>query len=86
MKTDNHLDFCLDQTAKSPLHYPDSAFIVRSGKVIGQGYNDYRTGFNGGALKTGLLPLHFPAVQLLQGSRESISSGLRLIWRPLSSL
>jgi hypothetical protein len=57
MRTDNYLNLCLDQAAKSPLHYRHGAIIVRGGKVIGQGYNDYRTGFDGGALKTGLLPL-----------------------------
>jgi len=57
MRTDNYLNLCLDQAAKSPLRYRHGAIIVRGGKVIGQGYNDYRTGFDGGALKTGLLPL-----------------------------
>lgn len=53
MKTDNYLALCLEQAANSPLHYHHGSIIVRGGKVIGQGYNDYRTGFNGGALKTG---------------------------------
>jgi deoxycytidylate deaminase len=53
MKTDNYLTLCLEQAAKSPLHYRHGCIIVRGGKVIGQGYNDYRPGFNGGALKTG---------------------------------
>tara|TARA_R110002003_G_scaffold44_19_gene3426 strand:- start:5213 stop:5689 length:477 start_codon:yes stop_codon:yes gene_type:complete len=57
MKTDNYLSLCLEQAAKSPLRYRHGAIIVRGGKVIGQGYNDYRAGFNGGALKTGRLPL-----------------------------
>jgi deoxycytidylate deaminase len=57
MKTDNYLNLCLDQAAKSPLRYRHGAIIVRGGKVIGQGYNEYRTGFNGGALKTGSMPL-----------------------------
>lgn len=30
---------------------------MHGGKVIGQGYNDYRSGFSGGALKTDRLPL-----------------------------
>ncbi|KAI4693356.1 uncharacterized protein J4E88_001727 [Alternaria novae-zelandiae] len=57
MKTDNYLNLCLEQAAKSPLRYRHGAIIVRGGKVIGQGYNDHRSGFDGGALKTGRLPL-----------------------------
>jgi deoxycytidylate deaminase len=57
MRTDNYLNLCLVQAAKSPLRYRHGAIIVRGGKIIGQGYNDYRTGFDGGALKTGSLPL-----------------------------
>jgi len=53
MKTDNYLTLCLEQASKSPLHYRHGCIIVRGGKVIGQGFNDYRPGFNGGALKTG---------------------------------
>jgi len=57
MKTDNYLNLCLEQAAKSPLRYRHGAIVVRGGKVIGQGYNDARNGFDGGALKTGRLPL-----------------------------
>jgi deoxycytidylate deaminase len=57
MKTDNYLALCLEQAVKSPLRYRHGSIIVRGGKVIGQGYNDYRPGFDGGALKTGRLPL-----------------------------
>ncbi|CAK3823411.1 hypothetical protein DOTSEDRAFT_55053 [Lecanosticta acicola] len=53
MKTDNYLSLCLEQAARSPLHYRHGAIIVRGGKVIGHGFNDYRPGFNGGALKHG---------------------------------
>ncbi|USW55189.1 Putative cytidine deaminase [Septoria linicola] len=53
MKTDNYLSLCLEQAAKSPLHYRHGAIVVRGGKVIGHGHNDYRSGFNGGALKNG---------------------------------
>ncbi|OQO01430.1 hypothetical protein B0A48_12985 [Cryoendolithus antarcticus] len=53
MKTDNYLTSSLEQAAKSPLHYRHGCVIVRGGKVIGQGYNDYRSGFDGGALKHG---------------------------------
>ncbi|KAF1828416.1 hypothetical protein BDW02DRAFT_240380 [Decorospora gaudefroyi] len=57
MKTDNYLNLCLEQATNSPLRYRHGAIVVRGGKVIGQGYNDYRSGFDGGALKTGHLPL-----------------------------
>ena len=33
----------------SPLHYRHGCVIVRGGKVIGQGYNDHRPHFDGGA-------------------------------------
>lgn len=57
MKTDNYLNLCLVEAAKSPLRYRHGAIIVRGGKVIGRGHNDHRAGFDGGALKTGRLPL-----------------------------
>ena len=53
MKTDNYLTLCLEQATKSPLHYRHGCIVVRGGKVIGQGHNDYRPGFDGGALKHG---------------------------------
>ncbi|KAK0935333.1 hypothetical protein LTR29_013125 [Friedmanniomyces endolithicus] len=53
MKTDNYLTLCLEQAAKSSLHYRHGCIVVRGGKVIGQGYNDYRPGYEGGALKHG---------------------------------
>jgi deoxycytidylate deaminase len=56
MKTDNYLTLCLEQAANSPLRYRHGCIIVRGGKVIGQGFNDVRAGFDGGALKTGRLP------------------------------
>ncbi|KAF2687498.1 hypothetical protein K458DRAFT_296434 [Lentithecium fluviatile CBS 122367] len=56
MKTDNYLTLCLEQAANSPLRYRHGCIIVRGGKVIGQGFNDHRAGFDGGALKTGRLP------------------------------
>ena len=55
MKTDNYLSLCLDQAANPPLRYRHRCIIVRGGKVIGQGFNDYRAGYNGAALKTGRL-------------------------------
>ena len=49
------MSLCLEEAAKSPLHYRHGAIIVNGGKVIGKGYNHYRPGFDGGALKTGQL-------------------------------
>lgn len=57
MKADNYPTLCIEQAAKSPLRYLHGSIIVRGGKVIGQGYNDYRAGFSGGVLKTGRLPV-----------------------------
>jgi deoxycytidylate deaminase len=57
MKTDIYLNLCLEQAANSPIHYRHGAIIVRGGKVIGQGFNDHRSGFDGGTPKTGRLPL-----------------------------
>ena len=54
-RIDSYLTLCLHEAAKSPLHYRHGCIIVRGGKVIGQGYNDYRRGFDGGSLKTGRL-------------------------------
>ncbi|KAF9739945.1 hypothetical protein PMIN01_02580 [Paraphaeosphaeria minitans] len=56
MKTDHYLNLCLEQAVQSPLHYRHRCIIVQGGKVIGQGFNDHRAGFDGGALKTGTIP------------------------------
>ena len=57
MKSDQYLNLCLEQAAQSPLHYRHGCIVVKGGKVIGQGYNDYRPGYDGGSvLKTGVLP------------------------------
>ncbi|KAI9050856.1 hypothetical protein LZ554_004975 [Drepanopeziza brunnea f. sp. 'monogermtubi'] len=53
---DSFLSLCLAQADFSPLHYRHGAIIVKGGKVIGQGFNCYRPGFDGGALKSGALP------------------------------
>lgn len=55
-RNDTLLSLCLAQAELSPLHYRHGSVIVRGGKIIGQGFNCYRPGFDGGALKTGLLP------------------------------
>jgi deoxycytidylate deaminase len=78
MKTDNYLNLCLEQAAKSPLRYRHGAIIFRDGKVIGQGYNDHRSGFDGGVLKTGRLPLRStqgPAVTDLKNHKLKRNSG-----------
>ena len=53
MKSNDYMNLCLDQASRSPLHYRHGCVIVRGGKVIGQGFNDCRTGFDGGSLKNG---------------------------------
>ncbi|KAL1876315.1 hypothetical protein Daus18300_002944 [Diaporthe australafricana] len=57
MKTDQYLNLCLEQAALSSLHYRHGCVVVKGGKVIGQGFNDCRPGYDGGSvLKTGVLP------------------------------
>lgn len=57
MKTDQYLTLCLDQAAQSSLHYRHGCVVVKGGKVIGQGFNDCRPGYDGGSvLKTGVMP------------------------------
>jgi hypothetical protein len=56
MKSDNYLNLCLEQAAQSPLFHRHGSIVVKGGKVVGQGFNDYRSGYDGGALKTGRLP------------------------------
>jgi deoxycytidylate deaminase len=68
-RNDTFLSLCLAQAELSPLHYRHGSIIVRGGKVIGQGYNAFRPGFDGGALKTGILPasaVDGPAIQDLK--------------------
>jgi hypothetical protein len=52
-RNDTYLSLCLAQAELSPLLYRHGSIIVRGGKVIGQGFNSYRPGFDGGALKSG---------------------------------
>jgi deoxycytidylate deaminase len=53
LRADSYLSLCLEQAEKSPLYFRHGCIIVQGGKVIGQGYNTYRPGFDGGALKHG---------------------------------
>lgn len=57
MKADSYLNLCIEQARLSPLHFRHGCVVVKGGKVIGQGFNDYRPGYDGGSvLKTGVLP------------------------------
>ena len=60
-RNDTYLSLCLEQASLSPLHYRHGCIVVRGGKVIGKGYNDYRSGFNGGAQSTGNMGTAGPA-------------------------
>lgn len=76
-RNDTFLSLCLAQADLSPLHYRHGAIIVRGGKVIGQGFNTYRPGFDGGALKSGALPsasLDGPAIAELKRLKSKLKS------------
>lgn len=75
-RNDTYLSLCLEQASLSSLHYRHGCIIVRGGKIIGKGYNDYRSGFNGGAQNTGKLGLHGPKQKNPQDNRPQ-SSGTR---------
>ncbi|KAK0823753.1 hypothetical protein LTR54_009925 [Friedmanniomyces endolithicus] len=80
MKSDNYLTLCLEQAAKSSLHYRHGCIIVRGGKVIGQGYNDYRPGYEGGTLKHGRIAkcgLDGPAIAELKEKMKKQKNGPR---------
>ncbi|OAL49425.1 hypothetical protein IQ07DRAFT_511014 [Pyrenochaeta sp. DS3sAY3a] len=77
MKSDSYLTLCLEQAKKSPLHYKHGAIVVCGGKVIGQGYNDYRPGFNSGSVKTGRLPRRSLDGQALAMWKEKRKSKLK---------
>lgn len=47
MKSDLYKSLCLEQAVRSPLHFRHGCVVVRGGKVIGRGFNDYRPGFSG---------------------------------------
>ncbi|KAL8686034.1 MAG: hypothetical protein Q9218_007392 [Villophora microphyllina] len=68
-RNDSYLSLCLEQAALSSLHYRHGCIIVRGGKVIGKGYNDYRSGFNGGAQSTG----NGPKLKNQQHYRQQLS-------------
>lgn len=66
----------------SPLHYRHGSIIVRGGKVIGQGFNDYRSGYSGGALTTGQLrsasAVYGPAVRALKAKCKGTTGHTQL--------
>ena len=70
-RNDTYLSLCLEQASLSSLHYRHGCIIVRGGKVIGKGFNGYRSGYHGGALTTGQLSsgsaVKSPAIQALKG-------------------
>lgn len=49
LRADSYLSLCLEQADKSALYFRHGCIIVRGGKVIAQGYNTYRPGFDGSA-------------------------------------
>lgn len=71
MKIDQYMNLCLEQAAQSPLHHRHGSIVVKGGKVVGQGFNDYRSGYDGGALKTGRLPAgSFPLENAVASKRK----------------
>jgi deoxycytidylate deaminase len=55
MKSDYYLNKCLEQAELSPLSQHHGCVVVKGGKIIGKGFNDYRRGFEGSTLKSGRL-------------------------------
>ena len=62
---------------ESQLHFRHGCIIVRGGKIIGKGYNHYRPGFNGGALKNGRLATKDALVELKQKQKRHKSKQVR---------
>ncbi|KAL6718905.1 hypothetical protein ACLMJK_003140 [Lecanora helva] len=59
-RTDSYMSLCLEQALKtSQLKFQHGSIIVRGGKVIGRGHNDFMHGFDGGlTLKDGRSASH----------------------------
>ncbi|KAL8765845.1 MAG: hypothetical protein Q9209_007204 [Squamulea sp. 1 TL-2023] len=72
-RNDTYLSLCLEQASLSSLHYRHGCIVVRGGKVIGMGHNDYRSGFNGGTQATGQLGVCSPKSKHPKHSRHEIS-------------
>ncbi|KAI1389372.1 uncharacterized protein F4822DRAFT_427726 [Hypoxylon trugodes] len=77
MKTDHYLNLCLEQAEQSPLHYRHGCVVVKGGKVIGKGFNDYRPGYDGGALKTGQLPTKPTTLEKLGEDKPKKKNGFK---------
>lgn len=73
MKSDSYLNLCIEQARLSPLHYRHGPIVVKGGKVIGKGFNDYRPGYDGGSvLKSGVLPKSVsPSIEGLAPDKDS---------------
>ena len=67
---DTYMSLCLEQARQSQLHYRHGCIIVRGGKVIGKGYNHYRPGFEGDALKNGRTASSNVRVQVKQTKKQ----------------
>jgi deoxycytidylate deaminase len=70
LRHDAYMSLCLEQARQSLLHYRHGCIIVRGGKVTGKGYNHYRPGFNGGALKNGRTASSNVRVQVKQTKKQ----------------
>lgn len=87
MKSDSYLSLCLEQAALSPLHYRHGCVVVKGGKVIGQGFNDYRPGYNGGSvLKSGVLPKSSFPLDVVNKSNKPDPPKSKTGFRPVESL
>ncbi|KAH8890253.1 hypothetical protein GQ53DRAFT_842431 [Thozetella sp. PMI_491] len=53
MKQDRYLNLCLEQATLSPLRYRHGCIVVKGGKVIGRGFNDFRPGYEANTVKSG---------------------------------
>lgn len=73
-RNDTFLSLCIAQAELSPIHYRHGSIIIKGGKVIGQGFNTYSPGFDGGCLKTGVLPSDGSAMTSLKDELKSKSN------------
>ncbi|KAB5578804.1 hypothetical protein GE09DRAFT_561524 [Coniochaeta sp. 2T2.1] len=84
MKSDNYLNLCLEQASLSPFRHRHGCIVVKGGKVIGKGYNEFRSGYDGGALKTGQLPKR--AITSKQRTSNKPKSKLKAAMKHSSSI
>ncbi|USP73796.1 putative isomerase YbhE [Curvularia clavata] len=77
MKSDTYLDHCLTLAENSRLRNKHGAIIVHGGKVIGEGYNAWRAGFDGGGtVKTGHLSVRSSNGQSATASKSKLKHKL----------